>query len=281
MRRIPLSGYLSRLAIVSLGVWPINNAAVAEDTPRYLAFQVHSTTIDAKAMRLIVQLPPQSVGGVVSNLRNRIGVSGTGNRHLGFILGPIAFDNTDEQVRELIKSGFETALNVGVAVGFHIDDSVFWGRLKELNKPENIEWLDWKGPPTRGRRLNWDPPNPMKFTPQLCFNSQGVKSAVKARAALIGKEIAKGVQELHKAGKDDLFIGVIAGWETDIGRDFDTGKTLGYCALINAGFSENHPPADMDDARSKIVKEFIEFWASAAAYPAVPGGARCGICRRS
>jgi hypothetical protein len=39
---------------------------------------------------------------------------------------------------ELIASGFGTALKTGVAVGFHIDDSMFWGRLKELNTPGNI-----------------------------------------------------------------------------------------------------------------------------------------------
>jgi hypothetical protein len=32
-----------------------------------------------------------------------------------------------------------THKKTGVAVGFHIDDSMFWGRLKELNTPENIE----------------------------------------------------------------------------------------------------------------------------------------------
>lgn len=34
---------------------------------------------------------------------------------------------------------FDTALKTGVAVGFRIEDSMFWGRLKELNTPENIE----------------------------------------------------------------------------------------------------------------------------------------------
>ena len=56
----------------------------------------------------------------------------------------------------------------------------------------------------------------------------------------------------------DLFIGVISGWETEIGSDFDTRKSLGYCALTNAGYSDKNQPADMDDALSKIVQEFIE-----------------------
>jgi hypothetical protein len=267
-----LTRYLLILVIVSVGILTIIDSAVAEDPPRYLAFQIHSTFFDPQTMRLIVRQPPEDLREVVADLRDRIGVTGTGNRRIGFILGPIAFDNTDEQVRELITSGFDTALRIGVAVGYHIDDSMFWGRLKELHTPENIEWLDWKGLPNTARSLNWDPPNLTKIMPQLCLNSQGVQSAVKVRAALIGKEIAKGIQELDKAGKDDLFVGVIAGWETEIGRDFYTGQTLGYCALTNAGYSENNRPVDMDDARSKIVKGFIELWARALIDGGVPAG---------
>ena len=100
---------------------------------------------------------------------------------------------------------------------------MFWGRLAELNTPENLEWLDWKGTPNTGRRLDWST-KPMKVMPQLCMNSKGLLSAVAKRAALIGGEIAEGVKKLHAVQKDDLFLGVIAGWETRIGRDFDTGN---------------------------------------------------------
>ena len=276
-RRIPIGRRLLRLLILSLGVLSLGALGVAtgaapDDLPRYLAFQIHSTTIDPKAMRLVTELPPQEIGRVVSDLRNRIAVLGTDNRHLGFIVGPIAFDDTDDKVREPIRSGFETALSQGVAVGFHIDDVVFWRRLEELNTRENLEWLDWEGTPNKGRRLNWDPPNVMRFTPVLCLNSQGVRRAVGTRAALIGTEIAKWLQDLKGAGKEDLFIGVIAGWETEIGRDFDTGKTLGYCALTNAGYSEKNPPVDIDEARSKIVKDYIELWAQTLTDVGVPHG---------
>jgi hypothetical protein len=65
---------------------------------------------------------------------------------------------------------------------------------------------------------------------------------------------------------------VIAGWETQIGRDFDTGKHLGYHALANAGYSAKNPPADSGAARSKIVQEFVAFWTASLLGAGVPQG---------
>jgi hypothetical protein len=106
--------------------------------------------------------------------------------------------------------------------------------------------------------------------PQLCLNSRDVTEEVKKRAALIGDEITKGLKKLHDAGKDDIFIGVIAGWETQIGKDFETGKPLGYCALTNKGFSAMRPPADFERARSDIVREFVAFWAQSLVNAGIP-----------
>jgi hypothetical protein len=91
-----------------------------------------------------------------------------------------------------------------------------------------------------GRRLDWSS-KPTKIMPQLCINSVAVKAVVSKRAALLGREIAKGLDKLRAAHKDDLYLGVIARSETQIGRDFDTGKYLGFCALTNAGFSATGP----------------------------------------
>jgi hypothetical protein len=46
-----------------------------------------------------------------------------------------------------------------------------------------------------------------------------------------------------------------------IGRDFDTGKDLGYYTMTNVGYSAASPPDDIDVARSKTVEEFAGFWA--------------------
>ena len=65
-------------------------------------------------------------------------------------------------------------------------------------------------------------------------------------APVIVRRDAHGVPHIEAASQDDLFLGVMAGWETQIGRDFDTGKHLGYRALTNAGYSATRPPADAE-----------------------------------
>ena len=63
---------------------------------------------------------------------------------------------------------------------------------------------------------------------------------------------------------------MIAGWETQIGRDFETGRPLGYRALLHRGFSESHPPRDADLERVRVVKEFMELWADSLHAGGVP-----------
>jgi hypothetical protein len=78
---------------------------------------------------------------------------------------------------------------------------------------------------------------------------------------VVGPAIRAGVERLARRHRAELFAGVIVGWETQLGRDFDTGRALGYCALTNKGFSAAHPPADIDRERVAVVREFIELWA--------------------
>ena len=239
------------------------------EATRYLAFQIFTGAFDSAEMRQSLPPPPDSLRKTVEGIRGRVYVAAAPGRRLGFIPGPLAFDNPDEQVRQLVAASFDIALQTDMAVGLHIDDSMFWGRLKSLNSPGNLEWLDWSGKAGTGRRLDWSS-KPLKILPQLCLNSEGVRQEVKKRAALIGDEVRKGLKKLHDAGKDDLFIGLIAGWETQIGKDFDTGRPLGYHALANEGFSAAHPPADFERARRGLVREFVAFWAESLVKAAVP-----------
>ncbi|MDO8517904.1 MAG: hypothetical protein Q7S26_01250 [bacterium] len=236
---------------------------------QYLAFQLFTDTTGSKALQ--ENFPPmqKDVKIVVNDIVRAIGTVGSSNKKLGFIVGPISFDMSDDEVRQRISDSFAIALQDNVAVGLHIDDSMFWGRLSNLNSTENIEWLDWNKTPNTGRRLDWSA-TPTKLMPQLCLNSPAVEQAVKDRAALIGEEIVRGHASLKAVGKEDLFIGVIAGWETQMGRDFATGKYLGYCALTNLGYSAKNPPADIDQARADIVKDFIDLWTAYLAAAGVP-----------
>jgi hypothetical protein len=258
--------FISSRTPVGPGPVPSN---ISTDGPiQYLAFQLF-TNIDSRMQK--DNYPPlqTKIKSPVENIVKAIGGTGEGNRKLGFFVGPIAFDTPDEEVRELMRESFDVALANNIAVGFHIDDSMFWGRLSDLNTVENIEWLDWNKTPNTGRRLDWSA-TPTKIMPQLCVNSPAVVAAVKARATLIGEEVTRGVALLKAAGKEDLFMGIGAGWETMIGNDFDTGKHVGYCALTNKGYSATHPPADVDQAIVDVTKEFIDLWTASLAEAGVP-----------
>jgi len=82
--------------------------------------------------------------------------------------------------------------------------------------------------------------------------------------------VTQGIATLQAAEKPELFAGVIAGWETQMGRDFATGRYLGYCALTNKGYSAEHPPNDMNEARADVTREFVDLWASSLADAGVP-----------
>ena len=199
-----------------------------------------------------------------------IGATGDARHKLGFAVGPLCFDMSDEETRQFIRDAFAVARENDVAVAFHIDDSICWGTRKDLlSNPDNIETADWKGEPSTGRRADWGP-KPTRFPPQMCFNSPGIVAAVKGRAGLIGAEIHRERSALKDQGKEHLFAGVIAGWETQIGRDFETGRPLGYRALRHRGFSESHPPRDPDLERVRIVQEFMDLWANSLHAGGVP-----------
>jgi hypothetical protein len=199
-----------------------------------------------------------------------IGATGDARNKLGFAVGPLCFDMPDHETRQFIRDSFAVARENDVAVAFHIDDSMAWGRRKDLlSNPDNIESADWKQRPNSGRRADWGP-EPTRFPPQMCFNSRAIVAAVKDRAGLIGAEIERELAALKPQGKEHLFAGVIAGWETQIGRDFETGRPLGYRALLHRGFSESQPPRDADLERVRVVKEFMELWADSLHAGGVP-----------
>jgi hypothetical protein len=206
----------------------------------------------------------------VNEVVKAIGTTGDAQHKLGFTVGPLCFDMSDEETRQFIQDSFAVAREHDVAVAFHIDDSICWGERKDLlSNPDNIETADWRQEPNTGRRADWGP-EPTRFPPQMCFNSPDIQAAVKQRASLIGAEVKKEMDTLKTAGKEHLFAGVIAGWETCIGRDFETGLPLGYRALSRRGFSEDNPPKDPDLERVNIVKEFMELWANSLHVVGIP-----------
>ncbi|MBC8065196.1 MAG: hypothetical protein H7Y17_10225 [Chlorobia bacterium] len=240
---------------------------------RYLAFQMFTYSPNPKSASMgegsnheSAGFPDKAaLGAFIDDIKSRIGATGDKKTRLAVMLGPLSFDHSDAEVTRFIKLGFELAVEKKVAVGFHIDDSMFWGKRKDLwSDPKNVEAFDWDGEPSTGRRLDWGK-EPSKAPPQMCFNSKVIVREVQLRSTLLGKAIQTEVSKLQNLKMPDLFAGVIAGWETMIGQDFKTGKYLGYRALLNRGFTRQNPPKDMDLERQKVVQEFIGLWTTGLA----------------
>lgn len=231
---------------------------------RYLAFQIFTggPKPEVPFETEVSFMPKEKISVMVQNIIDTIGTGGSKNAKLAFVVGPISFDLTDQETRQLIRDSFSIALEKNIAVGFHIDDSMFWKKRQDLmSNPANVEWIDWNRTLNQGLKLDWAKP-PAK----MCFNSPEIVKEVARRAKdVIGDEIANGVRDLKKQGRGDLFAGVIAGWETHMGQDIKTDSRLGYCALTNRGFNANNQPKDISSEVAAVVQEFIDLWASSLA----------------
>ena len=252
--------------LAAFGAEP-QTAGPKEET-KYLAFQIFTNYTpdpqDAQALNngMRERLTPGTAGlrAYVEDIKQRIGAVGYGQTRLAVMLGPLCFDQSDAEITAFIGKAFDLAVEANVAIGFHVDDSMFWRTRKDLwSDPQNVEALDWDGTPDTSRRLDWSK-TPISAPPQMCFNSKIIQREIRRRAVVISKAIQAGVNRLQQLKKPELFAGVIVGWETMIGQDFKTGKYLGYRALLNRGFSRDHPPEDINLEREKVVQEFIERW---------------------
>lgn len=185
-------------------------------------------------------------------------------RQLGFAVGPITFDHTDDQVREIIQGGFALAEEKGVAVVFHFDNSLFWIRRSDLwSVTDNVEWTDWNGTPAPGQMIGWLPG--ATLAPPMCWNSPTLQQEVgRILRDVIGAEISLGLDHLASVDKTQLYGGVIAGWETFLAPD------AGYCGLTNAGYSAANPPSDVDEARAWLTHDWAEFYTGELVAAGVP-----------
>ncbi len=240
-------------------VVPESLAPLTGSEIRYLAFQVFEGGLDPAIPfdRVMVYTPKEKVAAVVDDIVTTIGVSGGQRARLAFILGPISLDHTDAEARQIIRDGFAIAWSENVAVGFHIDDAMFWRRRSDLlADPANVEWVAFDGTPATGLLLDWAHP-----PPRMVFNAPGIRAEVTRRARdVIGATIASHVATLKAQGREDLFAGVIAGWESHMGQDVSTMDRVGFHALSNAGFGATNPPASMGSEVAAIVAEFIGRW---------------------
>ena len=265
------SGTLALLVIIGA---TLHFEDVAASDTRYLVFQIFTagagftTESDVQAIRKLPDMGQIEVD--VRDIAERIGSKGDNRNKLGFAIGPLALDYTDQQLRDLIRASFAIAARNDVAVVFHIDDSKFWMNRQDLWRDKhNVEWLDWDARANTGQFLNWG--EKWKLAPQMCFNSPQIVGEVKRIATeVIGNELKRGLDELDRQSKGYLFGGVIVGWETALGRDYDSGRSLGYCALTNLGYSRLRPPNDRDAELETVVTDWIELWSGNISAAGIP-----------
>jgi hypothetical protein len=224
--------------------------------PQYLTFQlfIYGPPPDGKvpSPALNKSAAQKTIDEILAAVN---GETGDGKkRKLGFALGPLALDHTDEQLREIIQGGFALAEAKGLAVAFHMDNSMFWMRRTDLwGAHENIEWTDWSGTAAKGQEIGWLPG--ATLAPQMCWNSPALKKEVsRVTRDVVGAEIKRGLEHLRAIGKEHLYAGFIAGWETFI------QPGTGYCGLTNLGYSAAKPPANMDEARATLTHDWAEYF---------------------
>lgn len=257
----------STALILATSVFPI--AASREVETKYLLFQ--HFTFAPTGPHAHAFPPTGELGKVVKDIKGRIGTVGSVRHKLAICVGPLALAQSDAEVQKLIRESFQVARDNDVAIAFHIDDQMFWEGNKVLDQHsrEIVEWTSPAKTPSTGVRLDWGP-TPMKAPPQLCLNSPIVLDVVIKRAFLIGEEIRRQLESLRKDNKEHLFAGVIAGWESRIGSDYDSGRSNGHRALKNKGFSDKLTATQRDSELSKVLKVFIETWASNLKLAGVP-----------
>jgi hypothetical protein len=243
-----------------------SKAPATSDEPRYLLFW--ST--------------PEQAG----ELAERVGMKGDGKtRILGFGLPNPTFE-LEKQLPDRIRSAFAAARTHDMAVMLHFDFHLFWRNRPDLwnwfdpkkpgydpNNKDNVEWHGWNGPPNKTRYINHGvlqglPPN-------MCFTSKRIRSEItRIVSKVIGPVLREEVAKLKAEGREALFAGVLVGLEPAIDdysqpnpevtklmkEDGVPATPLGYRALLDRGFSADHPPDDFRKALAKIVQETIAFW---------------------
>lgn len=193
------------------------------------------------------------------------------HRQLGMVVGPLSWDMTDEQIRTAIQDAFAVAEEKNIAVGFHIEDSNFWNKRKDLwSDRNNVEWSDWSGTVVPHRVSGYIPDH-TELAPPMCYNSPAIMAETRRRARdVIGAAIKKGIDHLNSIGKPYLFAAVIPGWETRMQDDSYPPVYFGYCAVHNLGYSASNPPKDMEEALERVVADWIALWAKSLEQAGIP-----------
>ena len=231
---------------------------------------------------LIFWSSPEKAG----ELAERVGLKGDGKtRLLGFGL-PTATYELEKLLPNRIRSAFAAAREHDLAVMLHFDFHLAWKNRPDLwnwfdpqkpgydpNNKYNVEWHGWDGPPNKVRYLNHGVLE--RLPPNMCFTSKRMRAEVtRIVSRVIGPILCEEIAKLQAEGKQALFGGVLVGLEPSIDdysqpdpertkmmkEDGVAAGPLGYRALLDRGFSADHPPDDFRQALANIIQETVAFW---------------------
>jgi hypothetical protein len=253
--------------------------------------QAHATL--EKPKYLIFWSEPEKA----AELADRVGVKGDGKtRLLGFGLPNATFE-LEPQLPNRIRSAFAAAREQDMALMLHFDFHLAWKNRPDLwnwfdpkkpgydpNNKYNVEWHGWEGPPNKVRYLNHGVLE--RLPPSMCFTSKRMRAEVtRIVSTVIGPVLREETAKLRAEGKETLFAGVLVGLEPGIDDysqpgDPDVAKMmkedgvpatpLGYRALLDRGFSADHPPHDFRQALANIIQETISFWCEQFVQAGIP-----------
>ena len=211
-------------------------------------------------------------------IREQVGIGDGVHRQVGFImLLPVWMMETG-LIGGLIQACFRVARQTGLATLLSIESHYMWEARRDLwSKPENVEWMDWKGTPHPNRYMDWG--EPRAVAPHMCYNAPEIRAEVRRLGGAVGTVVSQELETLRAQGQEHLFAGVTVTSEaaldnyTALPKDENlwqymqrTGAPiarLGYNALHNKGYSAQNPPADMSRALAEINQEWLSEWAAA------------------
>jgi len=232
----------------------------------------------------------------VLELAHQLGADvGSHSRILGFGVVMSAFDE-EKQLPTRIHEAFTMARVHDLAVMLSFDFHTQWRSRTDLwnwfdtNQPGykaanrmNVEWFGWDGPPAKTRYLNWGVVE--RIAPPPCLTSAAYRSEVRRLVQdVIAPPLKEELAVLERECKGHLFAGVLVGSEPGIDNwsnpDPQTAKLmaedhmprgrLGYRALLDRGYTQEKPPADLQKALAEVVQETVGFWCRQLAEAGVP-----------
>ena len=255
--RLPHRLLFSILFLVTLSWVSISSAKPAESpAPQYLLFEIFLGGPDGGIFHRGAS--KENIRRIAQNITALRPEKPSPNRVLGFSIGPVAMDLGPDEARAAIRDAFDIAFDTDLAVAIHLDDYMFWGNARTADGrllrsiPGTAEWTDWSGAPAGSLQIDFLPN--AGLAPQLCYENSVVRDFMSYWARdVIGQEVKRQYDRLVRAGKEKLFAGVIAGWESNL--------AYGFCSLTQLGYGLQNPPPDFDRAREQVLQRHIELWA--------------------